>query len=183
MTMSRQLLFSQEDIQKRVRELACDLSSDYKGSELLIVGVLNGAYIFMADLVRALTISCQMDFVRVASYGSEKESSGLIKMTKDIETDISGRNILLVEDILDTGLTLRFLVDNLKVRNPRSLKVCAFLDKRPRRKTPFEADYVGFTIDDVFVVGYGLDFNEEYRYLPDVYKLVGNEDKNAEGAK
>ncbi len=127
----------------------------------------------MADLIRAMSIPCEVDFVRVASYGAGAESSGKVVMTKDIETSIRGRDILIVEDIVDTGVTLQYLVDWLNERSPRSLKVCAFLDKRKRRKVAFEADYVGLTIDDGFVVGYGLDFNEQYRFLPDVYVFRG----------
>jgi hypoxanthine phosphoribosyltransferase len=123
----------------------------------------------MADLIRAMTIPCKVDFVRVASYGAGQESAGKVVMTKDIETSIAGRDVLIVEDIIDTGLTLTYLVNWLKERNPNSIKVCVFLDKRKRRKVSFEADYVVFTMDDGFVVGYGLDFNEQARYLPEVY--------------
>jgi hypoxanthine phosphoribosyltransferase len=125
----------------------------------------------MADLIREISIPCKIDFIRVASYGASSENSGKVVMTKDIETSIKGRDILIVEDIVDTGLTLQYLVDWLKERNPNSLKICVFLDKRKRRKVSFEADYVGFTIDDGFVVGYGLDFNEQYRFFPDVYVI------------
>jgi hypoxanthine phosphoribosyltransferase len=125
----------------------------------------------MADLIREISIPCNIDFVRVASYDASSESSGKVVMTKDIETSIKGRDILIVEDIVDTGLTLQYLVDWLKESNPHSLKICVFLDKRKRRKVSFEADYVGFTIDDGFVVGYGLDFNEQYRFFPDVYVI------------
>lgn len=181
--MSKEVLFSQESIQKRVLELAHEISRDYDGSELLVVGVLKGAYIFMADLVRALTVSCRMDFIRVSSYGSQTETSGSVQITKDIEMSIDGRNVLVVEDIVDTGLTLRYIVDIFTARNPKSIKVCAFLDKRKRRKIPFEADYVGFTMDDGFVVGYGLDYNEEYRYLPDVCTLEAGSGRMQEGKK
>ena len=169
--MSREVIFSRAVIQKRVQEMADQISKDYAESDLVIIGILKGAFIFMADLIRMMNISCKVDFVRVASYGAGAESSGKVVMTKDIETSIRGRDILIVEDIVDTGLTLQYLVDWLRERNPRSLKVCAFLDKRKRRKVSFEADYVGFTIDDGFVVGYGLDFNEQYRFLPEVYVI------------
>jgi hypoxanthine phosphoribosyltransferase len=169
--MSKEILFSRAVIQKRVQELALQISGDYAGRELILIGVLRGAFIFMADLIREISVPCKVDFVRIASYGGGAESSGKVVMTKDIETSISGRDILIVEDIADTGLTLQYLTVWLKERNPRSLKVCAFLDKRKRRKVVFEADYVGFPIDDVFVVGYGLDFNEQYRYLPEVYVI------------
>lgn len=167
--MQREILFPRDEIQKRVQEIAHRISADYSGRELVVIGVLKGAFIFMADLIRAMSIPCKVDFVRVASYGAGSESSGKVVLTKDIETSIKGRDILVVEDIIDTGLTLTYLVDWLKERNPQSLKVCAFLDKRKRRKVSFEADYVGFTIDDGFVVGYGLDFNEQARFLPEVY--------------
>ena len=169
--MSKEIIFSRAVIQKRVQEMADQISGDYAGSDLVIIGILKGAFIFMADLIRMMNIPCKVDFVRVASYGAGAESFGKVVMTKDIETFIRGRDILIVEDIVDTGLTLQYLTDWLKERNPRSLKVCAFLDKRKRRKVSFEADYVGFTIDDGFVVGYGLDFNEQYRYLPEVYVI------------
>ena len=166
---SREILIGRSDIARRVREVAGDVSRDFAAGEVIVVGVLKGSFIFMADLIREITIPCRMDFIRAASYGDGSESSGRITITKDIELDIAGRDVLIVEDIIDTGLTLKSIVDTLKDRNPRSLKVCAFLDKRKRRKVPFEADYVCFAIDDGFVIGYGLDFNEEYRYLPDVY--------------
>lgn len=169
--MSKEILFPYKVIQKRVKELADQISGDYTGRELIVVGILKGAFIFMADLVRALSIPCRIDFVRVASYGAGSESSGKAVMTKDIETSIKGRDILIVEDIIDTGLTLKYLVEWLKERNPHSLKVCALLDKRKRRKVSFEADYVGFTIDDGFLVGYGLDFSERYRFLPEIYVI------------
>lgn len=167
--ISKQILFSRDEIQKRVRELASQISKDYAGRELVIIGILKGAFIFMADLVREISVPCKFDFVRVASYGASSESSGKVVMTKDIETSIKGRDILIVEDIVDTGLTLQYLVNWLKERSPNSLKICVFLDKRKRRKVTFEADYVGFTIEDGFVVGYGLDFNEQFRFFPDVY--------------
>jgi hypoxanthine phosphoribosyltransferase len=169
--MSRKILFSRAAIQKRVQELAGQISGDYAGRELVVIGILKGAFIFMADLIREIRIPCNIDFVRVASYDASSESSGKVVMTKDIETSIKGRDILIVEDIVDTGLTLQYLVDWLKESNPHSLKICVFLDKRKRRKVSFEADYVGFTIDDGFVVGYGLDFNEQYRFFPDVYVI------------
>ena len=169
--ISKEILFPDKVIQKRVKELANQISGDYTGRELIVIGILKGAFIFMADLVRALNIPCRIDFVRVVSYGSGSESSGKTVMTKDIETSISGRDILIVEDIIDTGLTLKYLVEWLKERNPHSLKVCALLDKRKKRKVSFEADYVGFTIDDGFLVGYGLDFSERYRFLPEIYVI------------
>ena len=171
---SKEILFSKETIQKRVCELASQISKDYDGRELILIGVLRGAFIFMADLIREITIPCKVDFARLASYGTGSESSGKVVMTKDIETSIKDKDILIVEDILDTGLTMQYFVEWLKERNPKSLKVCVFLDKRKRRKVSLEADYVGFTIDDGFVVGYGLDFNEKYRFSPDIYVINTN---------
>lgn len=169
--MSKKILFSREEIQQRVRELAWRISSDYEGREVIIIGVLKGAFIFMADLIREVSIPCTVDFARLASYGAGSDSSGKVVMTKDIETSINGRDVLIVEDILDTGLTLQYFVEWLQERNPRSMKICVLLDKRKRRKVPFEADYVGFTIEDGFVVGYGLDFNEKFRFSPDIYVI------------
>ena len=168
---SKEILLSRETIQKRVRELANQISEDYAGKELILIGVLKGAFIFMADLIREISIPCRVDFARLASYGTGSESSGKVVMTKDIETSIRDKDILIVEDILDTGLTMQYFVEWLKERNPKSLKICVFLDKRKRRKVSLEADYVGFTMEDGFVVGYGLDFNEMYRFSPDIYVI------------
>jgi hypoxanthine phosphoribosyltransferase len=167
--MNREVLFSKDVIDRRVRELAEEISRDYAGGELIVVGILKGAFIFMADLIRSFKVPCQVDFAQLASYGSGTVSSGDVVIRKDIGLPIAGRDVLIVEDIVDTGLTLSFLVETLKKRGPRSLKVCVFLDKKARRKVPFTADYTGFDIDDGFVVGYGLDFNEQARHLPDVY--------------
>jgi len=169
--MEKKILFSRDVIDRRVKELAARISEDYKERDLILIGVLKGAFVFMADLVRSMTIPCRIDFVRLASYGSGSTSQGEITMTKDIEIPVAGQDILVVEDIVDTGLTLSSFVENLRRRNPRSIKVCVFLDKRNRRKTVFEADYVGFTIADGFVVGYGLDFDEQARFLPDVHLI------------
>lgn len=168
-TMKRKILFTRDMIDERVREMAGDISRDYEGREILVIGVLKGAFVFLADLIRRLSIPCEVDFTRLASYGAGTVSSGNIVMTKNIEMAVKGRDVIIVEDIVDTGLTLAYLVERLKQEEPRSLKVCAFIDKRTKRKVPFEADYVGFTIDDGFVVGYGLDANERERFLPDVY--------------
>lgn len=166
----KEILFSRSEIARRVQELGGEISRDYAGKkEVVMIGVLKGAFIFLADLAREMTIPCRIDFIRAASYGAGSESSGNIVITKDIEVDISGRDILIIEDIIDTGLTLKHIVDQLQLRHPASVKVCAFIDKRKRRKVPFEADYVGFTMDDGFIVGYGLDYNEADRFLSDVY--------------
>jgi hypoxanthine phosphoribosyltransferase len=170
--IKREVLLTKEAIDKRVQELAHMISSDYQGKDLIVVGILKGAFIFMADLIRALRIPCDIDFVRLASYGSGTVSSEKITITKDIETSIKGRDVLVVEDIVDTGLTLSYLISRLQEQKPQTLRVCAFLDKKERRKVPFEADYVGFDIPDHFVVGYGLDCNEKFRFLPDVCVIV-----------
>ena len=167
--LPKKVLYSRQEIENRVRELAKTISSDYQGRELVIVGVLKGAFIFMADLIRFLEVPCKVDFVRAASYGSGSVSSGEVVMTKDLELDIAGKDVLLVEDIIDTGTTLHFLAARLNKRNPNSLRVCAFIDKKLRRLVDFEADYVGFSLDDGFLIGYGLDFNEMGRFLPDIY--------------
>jgi hypoxanthine phosphoribosyltransferase len=164
----KEILIPKKDIDMRVRELADIISRDYEGTELLLIGVLKGAFVFLADLIRYLRIPCQVDFVRLASYGTGTVSTGKITISKDIETALEGKDVLVVEDIVDTGLTLSSLIEMLKKRDPRSLKVCVFLDKKERRRVPFDAEYVGFDIPDRFVVGYGLDFNEMYRFLPDV---------------
>jgi hypoxanthine phosphoribosyltransferase len=170
----KEILISKPEIDDRVQSLADEISRDYEGKELVLIGILKGAFVFMADLIRCLRIPCEVDFVRLASYGTGTVSSGNIMITKDIETQIRGRDVLIVEDIVDTGLTLAFLIDKLKEREPESLKVCVLLDKKERRKVPFEAEYVGFDIPDRFVVGYGLDFNEMYRFLPDICVIEEN---------
>ncbi len=169
--VKKKVLFTKAAIDGRVRELAEMISRDYQGKELIVIGILKGAFVFMADLIRFLQIPCAVDFVRLASYGSETVSSGKIVITKDIETSIKGRDVLVVEDIVDTGLTLSYLIDRLKEREPRTLRVCVFLDKHERRKVPFVAEYVGFHVEDLFVVGYGLDYNEKFRFLPDIYVI------------
>ncbi len=179
--LSKEILVSRSDIARRVQELADEISRDYAGEEILIIGVLKGAFIFMADLVRSMSVSCQTDFIRATSYGAGSESSGNIVITKDVDLEVKGRDVLIIEDIVDTGLTLRHIMDKLRLRQPKSIKVCAFLDKRKRRKVPFEADYVGFTMDDGFIVGYGLDFGEQYRFLPDLYVISTEDDGKKEG--
>ena len=167
-SMNREVLFSREEIDRRVRELADEISRDNAGGELIVVGVLKGAFVFMADLIRAMNVPCKVDFAQLASYGSGTVSSGDVVIKKDIGLSIADRDVLIVEDIVDTGLTLSFLVETLKARGPRSLKVCVLLDKKMCRKVPFTADYTGFAIEDRFVIGYGLDFDEQGRSLPDV---------------
>lgn len=163
------LLLSEKRIQQRVSVLARRISRDFGDREILMVGVLKGAFIFMADLARKMKPPVKLDFVRLASYGDGTCSSGKIKFTKDLEVSLRGKDVLIVEDIIDTGVTLQHLHRCLKARRPRSLAVVTLLDKPSRRKTDFQADYVGFQIPDHFVVGYGLDCAEEYRNLRGIY--------------
>jgi hypoxanthine phosphoribosyltransferase len=158
---------------RRVRELAAEVSKDYAGRDLLLIGVLKGAIFFLADFMRALDIQCEVDFMAVASYGSSTKSSGVVRILKDLDAAIEGRHVLIVEDIVDSGLTLQYLLRNLAGRNPASLEVCALLLKPSSRKVDLEPRYVGFKIPDKFVVGYGLDHAERYRALP--YVAVLNE--------
>lgn len=159
------VLISTEELQKRVRELAQEISRDYANRELLMVGVLKGSFMFMADLIRYLDCDVEVDFMGTVSYGDSTESSGEVRITKDLEQSVAGRHVLLVEDIVDTGLTLRYLLDTLRNRQPASLKVCTLLDKPARRRVRANLDYYGFIIPNAFVVGYGLDYAEKYRGL------------------
>ena len=161
------ILVSEEQLQAKVAELGAQISADYEGRDLLLVSILKGAVVFMADLMRAVTIPCAIDFMVVSSYGGANTSStGLVKIIKDLDQDLSGKDVLIVEDILDTGVTLSNLVPMLKMRNPSSVKICAILDKPTRRKADIQPDYEGFQVPDEFAVGYGLDYNEKYRNLP-----------------
>jgi hypoxanthine phosphoribosyltransferase len=168
---SLQLLFSREQIEQRTRELAAQISADYHGLHLVIVGVLKGCFVFLADIIRSLDLDITIDFVQAASYGAGRESSGVSTLEKDLGTDIRGRDILIVEDIVDTGETLSHLIGFLQQRSPASLRVCALLNKQSRRRVPVTVDYCGFEVDDVFVVGFGLDFDERYHSLPGIYAL------------
>src|ERR1700757_1613469 len=166
-----EILVPAEDLARRVRELARDISRDYQGRDLVLICVLKGAVFFLSDLMRHLTVPCEVDFMAVASYGSATKSSGVVRILKDLDAVIEGRDVLIVEDIVDSGLTLQYLLRNLAGRNPRSLEVCALLIKPERRKVEFEARYVGFEIPDRFAIGYGLDQAERYRNLPYVAAL------------
>lgn len=167
------LFHSRDDIAKQVRRLGAEISRDYQGREILLVAVLKGSFLFFADLARAVSVPVMVDFVRLASYGSETRSSGLVELRKDMEMSVAGRDVLIVEDIVDTGYTLESLYHRLLRREPSSLKICTLLDKRCDRCVPIEADYVGISFEDGFVVGYGLDYQERYRHLPDLYLLEG----------
>lgn len=164
-------LIPPDEVTVIVQRLGAEISRDYEGSELLVVGVLKGSFMFFADLVRRIACPMETDFVRLASYGAEITSSGNVVMTKDLETVIEGRHVLIVEDIVDTGHTTRFLLDLLIRRRPASLKVCTLLRKKVSRKLEIEVNYVGREIDDTFVVGYGLDWNEKFRNLSGIFVM------------
>jgi hypoxanthine phosphoribosyltransferase len=166
-----EMLVPAEDLARRVRELAHEISHDYAGKDLVLVGVLKGAVFFLSDLMRSLEIPCEVDFMAVASYGSATKSSGVVRILKDLDAVIEGRDVLIVEDIVDSGLTLQYLLRNLAGRNPRSLEVCALLIKPERQKVDLKARYVGFEIPNRFAIGYGLDHGERYRNLPYVAAL------------
>lgn len=166
------LLYSKEEIARKVTDLANQISKDYDGKKVILICILKGAFIFFADLIRNLRIPLEIDFVRLASYGSQTRSLGDINITKDIELSIEGKDVVVVEDIVDTGLTTSYLIERLKAKNPNSLRLCALIEKRERREVNIEANYVGFRLEEGFIVGYGLDFNERYRHLPEIYKIV-----------
>lgn len=165
------VLISKEEIKKIVSDLGARISEDYKDKNLLMVSVLKGSVVFMADLMRAVTIPCRIDFMSVSSYGSGAKTSGVVKIIKDLDLNLEGYDLLVVEDILDSGKTLDYLLKVLKQRNPSSIRICTFLDKPERRQVDLFADYSGTTVPDEFVVGYGLDYDEKYRNLPYVGAL------------
>ena len=160
------VLLSAEELAKRIEEIGAEISADYAGKEILMIGVLRGAVLFMADLARAITVPVAFDFMAVSSYGSGTSSSGVVRILKDLDEDVEGKHVLVVEDIIDSGLTLNYLLDNLKSRKPASIKLCTLLNKPERRKVKVDIDYNGFDVPDYFVVGYGLDYAEKYRKLP-----------------
>lgn len=171
-------LLTSEEIASLVKSLADQISKDYKGRALVLVCILKGAFMFLSDLIRHLQIPAQIDFVRLASYGTETKTSGTIEITKDIELSIEGKDVLIIEDIIDSGRTLQFLRDRLILSNPNSVKICALLDKKARREVEIEADYLGKEIDNVFVVGYGIDVNETYRHLPEICYVTPVDQEN-----
>lgn len=161
-----QKLISEQEIQNKVKELAVTISQDYLDSTPLLIGILKGAWMFMADLVRHMAIPMRCDFMQVSSYGQATQSSGIVKIVTDLKCSIEGADVILVEDIVDTGLTLKYIMDYLALRRPKSIKLCSLLDKPSRHKIEFKIDYLGFTVPDKFVVGYGIDYKELYRNLP-----------------
>ena len=167
-----EVMVTAEDLQRRIEELAAEISGDYAGRDLILIGVLKGAVFFLSDLMRRLEVPCEVDLMAVASYGSATKSSGVVRILKDLDAVIEGRDVLIVEDIVDSGLTLQYLLRNLAGRNPRSLEVCALLIKPARKKVELRTRYVGFEIPDRFAIGYGLDHAERYRNLPYVAALA-----------
>jgi hypoxanthine phosphoribosyltransferase len=160
-----QILVPADELQHRIRELGGEISRDYEDRDLIMIGVLKGAVLFLADLMRELTVPCEIDFMAVSSYGSETDSSGVVRILKDLDSSIEGRHVLIVEDIIDSGLTLQYLLRNLRARNPASLEVCALLTKPDRRRVELPIRYVGFEIPNRYVIGYGLDYAQRYRNL------------------
>ena len=162
----QEILFSEEQLASRVNEIARQITQDYQGKEIVLISVLRGSFVFMADLCRRIDLPCTVDFMAVSSYGSGTSSTGQVQITKDLSSDIAGKHIIVVEDILDSGMTLSYLKGLLQGRNPASIRIATLLDKPSRRKVDLKADYVGFEVPDEFVVGYGLDYDEQYRNLP-----------------
>jgi hypoxanthine phosphoribosyltransferase len=162
------ILFSRKEIAATVKRLAAEINRDYRGKNPLLIGILKGSFMFMGDLVRLLDFPLAVDFIRLSSYGSGRESSGKIKVVPGLSTPAKGRDVLVIEDIVDTGLTVAFLLDYLRKKRPSSLKLCALADKPSRRQIPVTIDYLGFTVPDKFIVGYGIDWDEKFRYLPDI---------------
>ena len=161
-----EIIVQADDLQHRVRELGAEISRDYEGKDLLLIGVLKGAVFFLSDLMRHIEVPCEVDFMAVSSYGSSTQTSGVVRILKDLDAAIEGRDVLIVEDIVDSGLTLSYLLRNLQARGPASLEVCALLTKPERRTVDLTARYIGFEIPDKFAIGYGLDYAERYRNLP-----------------
>jgi len=164
-------VLTREEIKKRITGIAVQISKDYENRELVLIGVLKGAFVFLSDLIRHLTIPVQLDFVSVSSYGSGTSSTGEIRLTKDLSIDINGKDVLIVEDIIDSGQTLQWLSNYLSSLCPNSVKICTLIDKRERREEQISVDYSCHTVEEGFLVGYGLDYAEDYRYLPGIYHL------------
>jgi hypoxanthine phosphoribosyltransferase len=165
------ILISHEGIAEAVNKLAREIERDYQGKQPLLISVLKGSFMFTADLIRQLDLPLELDFVRLSSYGPSRESSGRVRITQGVKTPVRGRDVLVVEDIVDTGITISFLLDYLKNKRPASLKVCTLTDKPSRRRVPVPIDYRGFTVPNKFIVGYGLDCDQKFRNLPDIYTL------------
>lgn len=162
----KDVLLTEEQIKEKIKELATRITEDYKGKDLLVLGILKGSVIFMSDLLKEIKIPCMMDFMAVSSYGNSSESSGIVKILKDLDFELKGKHVLIVEDIIDSGITLKYLMKYLGARNPESLEIACLLNKPERRKEEMEVKYLGFDVPDYFLVGYGLDYAEKYRNLP-----------------
>jgi hypoxanthine phosphoribosyltransferase len=171
-----EVLVSEEELRARVAELGAEISRDYEGRDLVMIGVLKGAVLFISDLMRSMTVPCEVDFMAVSSYGSKSDSSGVVRILKDLDAPIEDRDVLIVEDIIDSGLTLQYLLRNLRARNPRSLEVCSLLTKPERRRVELPIKYVGFEIPNRFAIGYGLDYAQRYRNLGYVAVLAEEPD-------
>lgn len=160
------ILFTEEDIRRRAKEMGEEISRDYQGEELILLGTLKGSIMWMADLMKEISLDIKIDFVSASSYGSSTTTSGVVTITKDVDMDLFNKHVLIVEDIVDTGTTLNYLKEYLKERNPKTVKICTLLDKPARRVIDLKPEYIGYTIDDLFVIGYGLDYDQRYRNLP-----------------
>ena len=167
----KKVLIDEETLQLKIKELGAQITKDYEGKDLLVVCILKGAVLFVSDLIKRIDLPLEIDFMAVSSYGNATKSSGVVRILKDLDEEINGKHILIVEDIIDSGLTLSYLIDNLKSRNPASVAVCTLLDKPDNRKTPIDISYTGFIVPDEFVVGYGLDYAEKYRNIPFIFVL------------
>jgi len=165
------ILISRDDIAKAVDRLACEIERDCQGKQLLLIGVLKGSFVFMADLIRRLDLPLEVEFIKLSSYGAAMESSGKVRVVQGVKTPVKGRDVLVIEDIVDTGITISFLLDYLEKKRPASLKLCTLADKPSRRRVPVPIDYLGFSVPDKFIVGYGLDCDEKFRNLPHIYTL------------
>ncbi|MBA7622032.1 Hypoxanthine-guanine phosphoribosyltransferase [subsurface metagenome] len=165
------ILFTRDEIEATVKSLAAEIKQDYQDKHALLIGVLKGSFVFMADLIRRLDFPLEVEFIRLSSYGGAMESSGKIKVVQGLRAKVIGRDVLVIEDIVDTGLSISFLLDYLRKRKPASLKLCALTDKPSRRQVPVTIDYLGFTVPNKFIVGYGIDWDEKFRYLPDICTL------------
>lgn len=167
------VMITQEEILKRAEEIGNQISEEFAGQEVLVVGILKGAVLWMADIVKNIKLDCAIDFMACSSYGASTKSSGVVRILKDLDTSIEGRNVIIVEDIVDSGITLNYLKQNLEGRKAKSIKICSLLDKPSGRRIELEADYVGFTVEDKFIIGYGLDYDQRYRNLPYISYLEG----------
>jgi len=168
------ILFTRDEIAATVKRLATEIRRDYQDKHPLLIGVLKGSFMFMADLIRLLDFPLEVEFITVSSYGRAMESSGKIKVVQGLRSKVRGRDVLVIEDIVDTGLAISFLLDYLRKKKPASLRLCALTDKPSRRQVPVTIDYLGFTVPNKFIVGYGIDWDEKFRYLPDIYTLEGD---------